>query len=337
MSEQEEMDLTEEQELDFDERGLWTHEHRPEWGAAVLVDTTAQHMVYQFQDGIMRRFRRDFMHMFAPLERSETARESILERLQEKHHESLEVHRQRTVPLKPPLMEFDAQVAVFRSFYPGGFTDEEYLRNWRREDGRKLKRHLDPDIVRAKTLLGKATLTTLIEEGRHEDVHDALVAVFKRTALIIPSKELRPLQELEGVHHEALAAGLFDLLHGEGRYSDRLRDYILVLDRLKLPITWGMVTVPGGLVSPKTRLCPRRSVFRVQARTLRLRTVIRSSPTPRSYRSAMRIARRVSEALTERGLVPRDLLDVRIFIWETLRPRGIAQLAALQKPQQRAS
>lgn len=333
----EEFSLEEEQSLDFEERQLWVHDRRPEWGAAVLVDVNQRHMVYQFQDGNMRKFRQDFLHFFTPVERSEAARESIIERLQEKHAESLEVHRQRKMPLKDPVMSMDEQIAVFRSFYPGGFTDPEYLKTWRGEEGRRLKRHLDPDVTRAKKRLGKAVLAELIEAGSYTEVYEGLLAVFKRTALVSPSKEVRPLAALDPAHHQALAEGLQLLLHGEERYSDRLRDYILVLDKLKLPITWGMVTAPGALVAPKAKLCPRRSVFRLQARTLRLHTVIRSSPTPRSYRSALRIARRVRAVLEENDMAPRDMLDVRIFIWETLRPRGRAQRDALAASRRRAS
>lgn len=330
MSINEEMDLQEEQGLDFEERQLWQHSRRPEWGAAVLVDVNPNHAIYQFQDGMMRTFRQEFTHMFEPMEAEEEIRDTLMERLAEKHVASLAARRQRRIPLKPPVMSLDEQVMVFRSLYPSGFADPAYLSAWRFEAKRSLKRHIDPDIARAQASLSKSVLGGRIAASEHKAIFTDFVQLMRKTALVSPSKEARPLSQLPAESHGALGEALFQLLHGEGRYRERLRGYVLSLEALQLPVTWSMVTTPGALLAPQKWLSPKRTAFQLQARGLKIRGALPENPTPRGYQMAIKIANRVKAVLTEADLPPRDLFDVRNFIWETLRPRGVEHLKTIR-------
>ena len=73
------------------------------------------------------------------------------------------------------------------------------------------------------------------------------------------------------------------------------------------------------------------NAFRRQARSLMPEARLGRLPTARTYGSARRLAGRVRDKLVEAGEAPVDLLDVRAFVWETLRPKAVEQLARLEQ------
>lgn len=301
---------------------LFLHRHRPQWGAALLVNEGNQRVTYQFQDGRQRTFRREFSEMFEPIE---DPAEGLVGNIRARNNATL--RREKS----PPVMTFAEQILVFRSMFPADFSDAQYLETWRGQEGRNLKQHLDPDLERAQSLLNKERMNKLLDSGESSKVVADLITVFAGSTLIRPSRELRPLRDVEESDHPALANGLFALLHGEDTMEERLQKWIMALEQLGLPLTWAMVTVPSALFVPNVGLHIRERPFAEQSRIVGKGGPPGRLPSPSGYMRAHVTAADTRKRLEEAGLKPRDMLDVYVFIWETLRPRGRATLAQLGK------
>jgi hypothetical protein len=300
---------------------LFMHRHRPQWGAALLVRQGQQRVTYQFQDGRQRTFRREFAEMFEPIE--EPA-EGLVSNIRARNNAT--IRREKS----PPVMSFAEQIQVFKSMFPGGFSDAEYLLAWRGQEGRPLKQHLDPDLVRAKELMSKSRMETFIKNGDFSKVVDDFIAVFSGSALIRPSRELQPLRDLEEGNYSTLADSLFILLHDEAPIQERIQQWVIALEQLGLPLTWAMVTVPGALFQPSIAIYIRERPLAEQSRIVGKGGPPGRLPSPTGYMRAHTTIAATLDRLKEAEMKPVDLLDVYVFIWETLRPRGRAALAALK-------
>ncbi|MEL6345846.1 MAG: hypothetical protein AAFV53_22235 [Myxococcota bacterium] len=323
----------EEINIHIDEPVLFLHKKRPSWGAAMLAREADGRRSYQFQDGSLRKFKKGFYHLFEPLNESSTVMETLVEDLQQKYDASLDQKRLSARRNQPPVMEFEEQVQVFRALYPHGFQDPGFIEEWRGGgDIRRRKRHTAPASAQAQALLSRERLTRLLKTGQYSKIHTSMVRVLSKTGMVSPSKAVKPLRALDAGYHQRLSHALFDVLYGDGHYIDRLREYILALDADgTIQVRWPMVTALPALVHPTRHVCVRRSAFRLQARSMAPNSHLKKVPTPKGYRRARKMARAVHKRLLAEGLEPRDLLDTRVFIWETLRPKGRALLDELPK------
>ena len=321
------------EEEDEETTPLFVHSRRPEWGVAMMTREADGRRTYQFQDGSLRKFKQGFYHLFNPVEKSPAVTETLVEDLEHKYSASLDQQRLAAKTDTPPVMSFEEQLTVFHALYPGGFEDASYIEDWRGAEGaRRRKRFLDPAIEQAQRLLTEKRLSRLLETGQYTKVHGAMVRVFSKTGLVSPSKTVKPLKAMDPAHHQRLAEALYDLLYGEEHYIDRFREYVLALDAGgTVKVSWPMATALSALVQPERHVCVRRSAFRLQARSLAPETVLKRVPTPKGYRRARKLARRTFDKLEREGMKPRDLLDVRVFIWETLRPKGRTMLEELSR------
>jgi hypothetical protein len=303
-----------------DDTRLYRHRRRPQWGAALIVRQDPRRITYQFQDGQQRTFRREFAAMF---ERIEEPAEGLESSIRARNNET--IRRAKT----PPVMSFSAQLRVFRTLYPGGFSDERYRQTWRVQEGRCLKQHLDPSLTRAEELLGEARMMALREAGDHTQIVEDLIAVLAGSSLIRPSRELTPLRALDADAHPALAASIHTLLHGDAPMQARVQQWIIALEQLGLPLTWSLVTVPGALLQPAEAVLVQERPLTDQSRIVGKGGPPSRLPSPSGYLRAEETTLATQERLKAAGLEPGDLLDVYVFIWETLRPRGRAILAKL--------
>ncbi len=301
---------------------LYRHSARPQWGAALLIRDSGDYLIFQFEDGEQRKFQRAFTHLF--------------ERVIGEDSSALRAVVRRPPPPKTPrpaprtpVMSFDDQVRVFRSLYPAGFADPSYLSTWRGEETRVLKRHLNPVVARAQSTLGRSAISQLMGAQRYTDIHTALVELFTATSLITAPAGARTLGALAPEHHATFAGALAALLHGEG--GPQIEHYLEALERLGLTVSWPMLTVPLGLVHPTEQAFVWHTVVQLQADILSPEERYSRRPDPAAYARALALARRTEEGLTAAGLTARDLLDVGVFTWETLRPRGIKTLATLNE------
>ena len=188
---------------------------------------------------------------------------------------------------------------------------------------------MDSAVAKAQALLARASIDHLLEGEDHEGVLEALRTVYQETSLASPSKSIQPLQGLSPSKATALALSLRDLLHGEEEdYAIRFRAWLVALADVT-EVTWIAATLPAALFAPAQHVPIKRSIFQVQARVHGAIPLTRQRPTPQGYARLRKVGLTTRDALITRGLQPADLLDIRNFCWETLRPRGLQVMREL--------
>lgn len=317
-----EITLAEPSTMDPEDR-LFTHVKRPEWGIGVWVKEERNRRRLMFADGVRRAFKRGYYDLLKPVDPDKIDVEEEFEQLVADHEAVRDERAARQTPSKPPVMSFDEQLKVFEDLFPGGFKGEVWLEKHRRPDeGRKpRKSHVDPSIEQAQSLLNKEDLSAFIEEGDFDTFHDRVVQVFKRTTLVSPTKVVRPTQALEGEKKAAFCMAIFDLLYGEKRYRRRFGLFVKSMQEdVGFDVNWSLASVLPSLVFPEKHVFVKRRAYVLQAREIKPDARVSKKVQKRAYKSASRIARRVRKQLREKGYEPRDMMDVYLFMWSTLRP-----------------
>jgi len=309
---------------------LYRHSTRKKWGLALLAWDHGEKRGYQFEDGKLRVFKKGFFELLDKIAVDTDEKKAILATLRRRlgWRENVTV---KTVEPAENDSSFDLQVELFLNQYPKGFQDTEWAKERRGIDTtRCLKRHRDVAIVEARKLLSRARLHSLLEEGSHRAVIDAMRAVGDSTDLIAKAK-LSPLEEMGDEEAKRLAEQLFELLHGEERLEIRFERFVDTLARsTKKQPTWQLATLFLALFDPKGQLCVKTSTIRAQAMRLGRRFTLSAMPNAPKYDQILSMIADVQRTLEEEGLAPRDLLDVYDFMETTLSRKAERELEALK-------
>lgn len=313
---------------------LVTHTRRPQWGIAMLARREPTRRRYQFQDGVLRTFKKGYYHLLEPVSASQAAVATLREDLERKLGWSLDDRAQaHDARDERPVMSFADQAWLFRKMFPDGFQDPDYITSWRSREGRsRLKRLMDPTMaVAQETFQRDRLLERLGVEGPSAVIAD-LITVLKTTSLASPTHVIKPLSAVSPEHHPQLAKALFEILYGDGELDARFRKWVMALDaKGSVAVTWPMATAVLGLVRPELHVPVALKPFRLQKRSVAPDARLGRHPSPRGYRSAQRVAHKVRDELTNNhSLQPRDLLDVRVFITQTLRPKAVTMLSEMR-------
>ena len=189
------------------------------------------------------------------------------------------------------------------------------------DEGEARKRHVNSAVALAQASL---TAEALADKTGEEVLAQA--APSSADQFCSPSKLVKPLSDAGDTHEAATEIGnaIRELLHGEDKYEDRLclRDD-----------PDGKPRVPhlaAGDAHPRTRTAPGARGRPASALALQARSLDPSAAVPKASSligySRFQLAHTVRDRLVQRGHTPADLIDVRGFIWETLRPRGVQTL-----------
>jgi len=305
---------------------LYQHKTRQQWGLAVEAWSRGSTRGYQFEDGALRTFHRDFCHLMVPVKlppEEARSRRATLVRLLGGDPETTTRGR-RTV--ESAAFTFDDQVALFRELFPEGFQGEAWVAATR-SGKRALKRHREPASELARELLAQDALDLLIEAEDFEVVLERAGTVLAATDLVSASHR-RKLQDKDEADARRFAQALRDLLYGDPLdFSGRFRRYV---DELGSSPAWNLATAHLALVHPGEHTCVRPSSFKVQAKVLRPQLAYCKHPTPHLYEGYRALATSVQQKLTDAGLEPRDLLDVYDFMWATLKPKSLETLRSAE-------
>lgn len=290
------------------DRVLYRHKRRPQWGLGVVLWERNSKRALQFEDGEERVFSANFLGMLEavdpPFDRTEVA----FARLDKARGRSEAANRTGQKPVPLP-----AQIAFFKQSYEEGFEGESWKKQMRSAK-RKLKRHRDPTLELARKELNQPALDTLLEAGDHDGVIEAFARVLDKTNLVT-SKRVSDLRGLSPRRRPRAAVALRELLYGEAPVDERFGELTNALDI----DSWELLTAPLALLSPLEHVCVRPSTFRQQALWMAPRLKHASRPNAAAYRRYRAMAHELRNKLTEAGLPPADLLDVHDFIYETLR------------------
>jgi len=113
------------------------------------------------------------------------------------------------------------------------------------------------------------------------------------------------------------AEGLYDLLHGAGSLERRFGSWVEAVAALPRRqtrvLTWPMVTVWGFLAQPRTHIFLKPTVTRAAAEKYGFDFRYKSRPGWETYASLLEFAETVGR--DQRGLKPRDMIDIQSFLW----------------------
>jgi hypothetical protein len=308
---------------------IYRHALRPEWGLAVLVDSEDDKSTFQFEDGKVRVFKRAYLHHMQTVDApaDETAR--TLARLGASEAKKPANETGKTEAALP----LDAQIMLFQSLYPEGFSDEKW-QNTRRgsADQRRLKRHRQAALDEASEFLAEKPLAEAIAQGRHAEVMTRLAALLEATDLVTKA-QVAPLciAAEEGKRAADFVSMLYALLYtSEDPLSIRFERWVTELEMScgGTP-SWTLATAPLALARPDEHVPVRPASFARQAAWMAPQLAKEREVKGRSYERWLDMTRRVVEALRGADLAPQDNLDVYDFMLETLTPKRMDQAREL--------
>ncbi len=299
--------------------GLYRHTRRTEWGVAILAWEEGGKRAYQFDDGKLRIFKEGYYSLMEPVARDEAAvvRADLEEAIQ------VNVRHRARAPLTAE-MTFDEQVAIFVATYPEGFRDTVWVDEVRGSGGTsRRKKHRDPVMADARTVLAEPTLRAQAEAGEYGAICTAVSGLLAATDLVAVS-HAKAIAKVPEEHREPLANALIELLHGEGEAGLGFKAWVTALaNALGAKPSWQIGTAPGALAHPSLHVCVRPSTFKRQAALFAPDRLYSNAPRRRAYANYLHVAETTRDELEKAGLQPRDLMDVHDFIWTTLRPAAL--------------
>lgn len=311
---------------------LYRHSKRPRWGVALKAWQLGHKVVYQFEDGALRRFRAEYEHLFEPVEMGDAERTVAVEMLLDELSERSTEDDDATVSASAVLSRTDyvpAQVELMRDQFPGGFEDQEW-RTEQRGDGadRRIKRHLLPAVEDATESLSEEHLAARVENDPASIWRDAM-DLLGRTDLVTPS-QLAAYKDLSDEDAATMGVALFERLYGEKSERTRFRRFA----RAGAKVTgermgWSIATVIPALVQPGKEMVVRASVARSFIKLFDLDIGLPKYATYPAYRRYRRLVRALKVQLESDGLSPADLLDVHRFLRITLKNSARDRLNAL--------
>lgn len=314
---------------------LYSHQKRPRWGVGIRVGQQDGRIVFQFEDGKIRRISKSFLHLLREVDRpadeaarlhGELATRCGLTRARRQNRERLE-------EVGAQLITVEQQVQLFEELYPEGFADPKWCANVRGEGTRRqAKGHREPALREAAALLSEDAMRASLAAGLSGELVAKLLDLLDRTSLVT-SKQLEPMRCMDSAQQAAFVQALNGWLH-EPKGNDVA--WLRLLQPLRgrgRSVSWPLVTALGALAQPDTHVYVRPSVFLEQARWLAPRlTRITREPEHDVYVRVQGMCVALMKELRERGHEPRDLFDAYDFIWYTLRPAGRKRIAELPPP-----
>ncbi|HEU5137603.1 MAG TPA: hypothetical protein VFU13_20840 [Steroidobacteraceae bacterium] len=200
----------------------------------------------------------------------------------------------------------------FLTFFPGGFRDATYA-EWERDY--KWETHL-----RWQQALNQRDYRALLRGRSYAEVAARAVRVEQQSRhSMIFSFEKMALRDAvkQSAGAKAFAEGLYEFLHGVGTLEHRFLQWVEVVASLPRKqtrvLTWPLVTVFGFIAQPETHIFLKPLVTRAAARAYGFDFEYASRPNWNTYASLLEFGARVRR--DQRGLKPRDMIDVQSFIW----------------------
>jgi len=305
---------------------LFIHTTRPNWGRAILAAEADDRRHYQFEDGRVRTIARDYYDLLQPIQPEEQVAKKAARRLLTllKHSD----FDQPTSTTPTVSMTFGDQIALFKAALPEGFEAESYKTNFR-DASRRKRAHVDASIEACRSELAPEKLDPVIEakdwKAGWKMVSDVLMGCDLLSST--ERKSVRAIEDEEA--KETLTVATRDLLHGDEVFAERFKRYLDKVEDAGIRPSWSLVTALPALHDPEVHVCIRATAFRDQAKILMPQLRMEMRPELPTYEVLQMMAVNARDQLVEAKMAPRDLFDVRNFMWLTLRKDADRKLRAL--------
>lgn len=298
---------------------LYHHSKRQQWGLGLIIRHRGDRADLQFQDGRMRTLHLNYKHLLEPVDRPYDLARGLVEALEAMAPDELRPRASRG----PAPISLLSQARYFRELYPEGFGGDRY-RSDRRNDGRKraLLRHRDALIGAAKKMLSKEAIAKHRADGGALLVHAAAVKVANRSDLV-SAKERRAFAKIDMVHHEGIAVALRALLHGTSPIAQRFDAWVRTLETaMGQTPSWQLATLFLAAFAPEKHFVVQPKTVERQAEFMAPGLRAGTRPMGVLYERLLGMVHSTRERMLDEGLAPRDMMDVREFMWLTLKPKA---------------
>lgn len=305
---------------------LFRHTKRDVWGLGIVIRKADDRVHMQFQDGRKRTFIDGYYHFLDAVDRPLDITMSIVDGLKSMC-EGFDDEQRLTNAPRVKEISLDEQIVYFHEKYEDGFQSAEWTED-HRGDGRKrpLKRHRDPAVAKAKDLLSKAAF-----KQSPAEIHAAAVKVVKMTGLV-PAKERKAFAGIEEEQLEGVTNTLRALLYGDSKLQNRFNAHVRALESaMGQTPSWQLATVFLGLVRAEAFPVVKEGIFQRQANWMAPGLRLPERPMGLLFERLVAMTDATRERMEEKGLKPRDMLDVRDFMWLTLKPAGRKRIMEMRQ------
>jgi hypothetical protein len=294
------------------------HPGCPQWGLGFLIEERDEKRFYDFEDGLSHSIAKAFWSKLEPVDLGTEEMAALEAKIKGLKVKATPAKKPRARVAAVPSTTFEEQVTRFEQAFAGGFAGDTFVAQERGVAttvvDKKTKAVVEAAIGAAQRLLAKAELEPLLASGSFADVVGRVKEVHKSAGgLLHPLGDLIPFGKMPAEHYEAFAKGLFDVLHGSGEYGPRFQKFVdaLAVDKLA---TWPLATVLSALFEPATHVFVKPSVYEKQAAVAGFDIGYERVPSAASYARMQALAATVDGKLREKGLAPRDRMDVYAFM-----------------------
>ena len=286
------------------------HATRTDWGLGEVVEGEQDGMVTVFFEDVgLKKFNLS-VAQFLRVEGDEAISEYLT---------ALVMHYKQAVhsglAIKPGGTTFQKAVENFRSYFPLGFQDPEYLSGPKSEREYKLRAH----ELLIETLSPNA-LSQLLADRKYKEVCERAKAVINKTNLIHQYEKIWLANGLAtDSAQESFAVSLGTLLYGEQSLQDRFEQFSSMLYEINAA-KWPIATYFLFLADPRAQIFVKPAVTKSAAEVLGIDINYKPELNWLTYSQVLRLGEAIRSKLSKEGqddLVPRDMIDVQSFIWVT--------------------
>ena len=202
---------------------------------------------------------------------------------------------------------FSTLTENFLETYPEGFSNENFIGEARSNKQRANELGFE--------LLPKDRFAELIDAADYAEIIKRALKIVNAATLILPNERLTLKNGLvKARHQEMFAKALYELLYSDSTLKERFERFSTVLDLIGAA-KWTLATYFLFVFYPEKHMFVKPKLLQHSADVCRFELNYKAQLNWQTYESVLSFADYVSKELSE--LQPRDMLDVKDFIWHT--------------------
>ncbi len=268
---------------------------RPKWGIGRVLETDGDGKAVVFFESVGAKRLVVERAALEEVEESEVAPNSVLLHLRE---DCL------TGPPRQQPRSLADLVKAFNKARPDGFVGAKFTP--------KQRGYVEKAQGVREDTLSADRLRTLIETSAFGEAHDVIRKAVADSGLVTTTESNR-IKAIPAENHEAFARAVLEMVHGEGPVAERLQGMV---EAMGAAATWPNLGVFLVLAAPGELHLVRGDLLGKCAEVLGYQVDSEDGPNANMYEKLHGFTNFVKKQIEVRGLAPRDLIDVEIFLAE---------------------
>jgi len=278
------------------------HPGKSEWGLGILAAEDGLNLDVLFEGVGYRKLAKSFQGLLEVPEADVPADHDLRKR---DDWPRLDRDGKRTDARRDLPRRLDGLLAEFRGLFPDGLQskacdDEE--RDYKVAASEFARKELSPDV-----------LDPLLASGGYKDILQRTRRSLAKVNLAFP-QELTKLGDISESAHREVAAAIVRLVKAGEQTPAALEQLAAVLDPHGAA-KWPVVSLLPFLLDPKSWPFVKPTFIERAVKATGFDVEYAPHPNARTYELIRDLYLLVSAALNERGMPPRDFIDVQTFLW----------------------